>query len=157
MISSDEFHDHTGSYNGHTSTNVGTTNELVDELVDSCNFTQTQHHRINYVEISGTVLFAGGSGGLGKGTGTERSPALSSLFVGCEVAIVLLGFCVHKPFSVANWTSRFDVEEAENSSIIGICRMFIFGVITSPIRSENISANLHWRTSTVAHQPGYLF
>jgi hypothetical protein len=105
-------HNHAGSSKGHRSTYVRATNELVD----TCNSTQTQHHSINYVEISGTVLFAGG---LGKGTGTERSPDLSSLSVGFEAA-ALLGFCAHKPFSVANWTSRFDVEEAENSSIIGI-------------------------------------
>ena len=99
------------------------------------------------------MLFAGG-GGLGKGTGTERSPALSPLSVGCEAATALLGFCVHKPFSVANWTSRFDVEEAENSSIIGICRMFILGVITSPGRKTSVRL---WRTSTVAHQSGCSF
>jgi len=89
-------------------------------MLDTCNSTQTQHHGINHVEISGTMLFADVGGGLGKGTGTERLPALSSLSVGCEAATALLGFCAHKPFSVANWTSRFDVEEAENSSIMGI-------------------------------------
>jgi len=120
-----KWYDHTGSSNRHKSTNDRTTNELVD----SCNSTQTQHQSVSYVEISGTILFDGG-GGLGKGTGTERSPALSSLSAGCEAATALLGFCVHKPLSVANWTSRFDVEEAENSSIIGIWRMFILGVIT---------------------------